>query len=568
MKKYFLLLLASLASLANAQTNADHHHFRHRFPEVNIPGDAENIARLKEINRDIWQPFSEAYATNDAKKYLGLHTPDFIRGNGGQWAGVRNLAEYGASSRKNFTRNQADQRQTTIDFTFFERATRPDMASERGIYRVTSTSKDGSRQQFFGQFHVFHRKIDGHWKIAVDYDSDENGSIGPENFEAGWPTDILTAADFEKSKPTTTQGEEVVFKAADGVEVFANLFFAAPESADRKNAPTILLFHQAQSNALAEYKNLIPRLRAAGFNLLAVDLREGGDKHGGQNRTAKNWKNASPDAYCLSVADVEAALQFLENQNFTGKKILWGSGFSGALVIDLAARKPESVGAVLAFAPAQGGSIAPCEPNEARLSKLKTPLLVFRAKSEMSAPNRQEQAALFQKFGIPFVVAESEQHGSLVLDPERNPTGTDAAWNAALDFLKKHSGKSAIGDAEKDIRAAAELFSELLKTADWDAVADAYTPDARIFPPGKNVVEGRAAIRQVWAASPKITFHKVTPSEIKIIGSEAYDWGVYEGKSIGSDGKESNWKGKYVIVWRETSPGVWKMYLDIWNRVD
>lgn len=299
-------------------------------PKIHIPDDTENIARLKEINRDIWQPFSEAYATNDAEKYLGLHRPDFIRGNGGVWAGLRNLAEYAASVRKNFARNQTEQRKTVIDFTFFERVAEPDLASERGIYRVIYANKDGSRDSAYGQFHVFHRKTNGQWKIAVDYDSDENGSIGPENFEAGWPTGILNAA----------------------------------------------------------------------------------------------------------------------------------------------------------------------------------------------------------------------------------------------DFLKKHSSQNPATDAEKNIRAAAAQFSELLKKADWDAVADAYTSDARIFPPGKNVVEGRAAIRAVWAASPKITFHKVTPSEIKIIGSEAYDWGVYEGKSIGSDGKESAWKGKYVIVWREASPGDWRMRLDIWNRMD
>jgi ketosteroid isomerase-like protein len=363
--------------------------------------------------------------------------------------------------------------------------------------------------------------------------------------------------------------QEVLFKSSDGLDVFANLFFATSDSAERKTAPTILLFHQAQSNALAEHKNLIPRLLQAGFNLLAVDLREGGEKFGGQNRTAQNWENATPNAYCHSAADMDAALQFLENQNFTGIKILWGSGFSAALAIDLASRKPVSVSAILAFAPAQGGSIAPCEPNEERLSKLKTPVLVFRAKSEMSAPNRQEQAVLFQKFDIPFVVAESEQHGSLVLDPERNPAGTtDETWNIVLDFLKKHSGTRTTGEAEIRIRAATEAFSSLMKNADWDAVADAYTPDARIFPPGKNVVEGRAAIREIWAASPRITYHKVTSSEIKIMGREAYDWGIYEGKSIGSEGKESAWKGKYVIVWRETSPGVWKMYLDIWNRVD
>ena len=57
------------------------------------------------------------------------------------------------------------------------------------------------------------------------------------------------------------------------------------------------------------------------------------------------------------------------------------------------------------------------------------------------------------------------------------------------------------------------------------------------------------------------------PVEIEILGDTANDFGYYEGKSIGNDGKEYAWKGKYVIVWKEVEPNVWKMYLDIWNRV-
>lgn len=120
---------------------------------------------------------------------------------------------------------------------------------------------------------------------------------------------------------------------------------------------------------------------------------------------------------------------------------------------------------------------------------------------------------------------------------------------------------------EAQIRKATATFSQHLMAGDWDAVAAAYTEDAKIFPPGQPVVQGRADIRAAWAASSKITFHKITPSEIKIIGSEAWDWGVYEGKSVDKEGKESVWKGKYVIVWKEAARGDWKMYLDIWNRM-
>ena len=159
------------------------------LPKIHIPREAENTTRLKEINHDIWTPFAEAYAANDDDKYLDLHTPDFIRANGGTHPAVKDLPSYRASVERNFKRNTENNRRSAIAFAFFERVAGENLASERGIYRFTSISPDGTQQHFYGKFHVFHRKINGKWKIAVDYDSDEDGSIGATDFEAGLAPD-------------------------------------------------------------------------------------------------------------------------------------------------------------------------------------------------------------------------------------------------------------------------------------------------------------------------------------------------------------------------------------------
>ena len=117
----------------------------------------------------------------------------------------------------------------------------------------------------------------------------------------------------------------------------------------------------------------------------------------------------------------------------------------------------------------------------------------------------------------------------------------------------------------KNIKA----FSQALMNQDYDTVVDAYTDDAKIFPQNSKILTGKAAIRKYWTppagSNRKTTYHKITHEEIKILGKEAYDYGYYEGKSIGNDGKESSWGGKYVITLKEVEPAVWKMYLDIWN---
>jgi ketosteroid isomerase-like protein len=132
------------------------------------------------------------------------------------------------------------------------------------------------------------------------------------------------------------------------------------------------------------------------------------------------------------------------------------------------------------------------------------------------------------------------------------------------------NAQSFLGD-EKEIQVILkniESFSKAIMSSDHNQIGQFYTADARIFPNNTRIIEGREAIVQYWQQpdGSGISHHKVTPREIKIIGGEAYDYGYYEGVSYDVTGKESSWKGKYVIIWRKQS-GDWKIYLDIWNRV-
>lgn len=127
---------------------------------------------------------------------------------------------------------------------------------------------------------------------------------------------------------------------------------------------------------------------------------------------------------------------------------------------------------------------------------------------------------------------------------------------------------------EKDqniIRRNMRLFSKALVEGDYDTVIDAYTADGKIFPNNAPIMEGEADLRAYWIPpadrKSKTSYHKLMPEEIRIMGNEAYDYGYYEGKTKNTDGSETSWKGKYVVIWKEVEADVWKMYLDIWNRV-
>lgn len=121
---------------------------------------------------------------------------------------------------------------------------------------------------------------------------------------------------------------------------------------------------------------------------------------------------------------------------------------------------------------------------------------------------------------------------------------------------------------EEDIRRQIAAFSNYLMEDRRQEVVNMYTDDAKIFPAGRDILGGRelAAYWNPKVLNSKIVYHKVTPEEIKVIGDEAYDWGYYEGTSKSERG-QSTWRGKYIIIWKKIDD-TWKIYLDIWNRID
>jgi alpha-beta hydrolase superfamily lysophospholipase len=222
--------------------------------------------------------------------------------------------------------------------------------------------------------------------------------------------------------------EEVMFQTADGVNVYGDLY-----ATDDRGAPIVLLFHQAGSNARAEYGSIVPRLIERGYSVLAVDQRSGGTRLGGVNRTASALGGGSP-SYCDAYPDLEAALAFVIANGFDGPHIVWGSSYSGALVIRLAAEHPEQVDAVLAFSPASGDPMGVCKPGPF-LESLETPTLALRPASEMENPRVQAQLEQFQELGHATYVAENGVHGSSMLNPERVEGSVEETWTAVEGFL-------------------------------------------------------------------------------------------------------------------------------------
>jgi ketosteroid isomerase-like protein len=151
-------------------------------PRGNDPLTSTDL--LTEINRDVWIPFRAAYAAGDPEAFIPLHGKDVIRveGNGG-WVG--GFEEYAVRLREWFQWVAVQEGGLDIQFRFTERHASADAASERGVYRLTLTYPDADERVWFGRFHTISRKRRGVWRIVLDYDSDEDGTVNESTFHTG-----------------------------------------------------------------------------------------------------------------------------------------------------------------------------------------------------------------------------------------------------------------------------------------------------------------------------------------------------------------------------------------------
>jgi len=220
--------------------------------------------------------------------------------------------------------------------------------------------------------------------------------------------------------------EAVRLTAEDGVQIRGDLY-ALPSDA-KKTAPIVLLFHQAGASR-HEYGTIAARLNDLGFHALAIDQRSGGDRWGENATVAKLGESSD---YLDALADLEAAWTWVTGAGYSGKKLVWGSSYSAALVFLLAAEHPDIDG-VLSFSP---GEYLGSRTDEVRKAarKVEQPVLVLTPENERDRAN-----TVFEV--IPgdtklLVIPEEAVHGSSMLVPGRN-SAADEIWPEVVTFLEQ-----------------------------------------------------------------------------------------------------------------------------------
>ena len=159
-----------------------HHKLILTFLSVFILGNtfvfSQDNKTIETINKQVWEPFTKAFETNDYKLFASIHHNDLVRisGDGNSIKGLDSYIEGYKHRWEGNTRKQ------TISFRFLERIYNTNKASERGIYKLTINPMTKEAVSYYGKFHVILIKENNMWKISVDYDSSENKTINESSY--------------------------------------------------------------------------------------------------------------------------------------------------------------------------------------------------------------------------------------------------------------------------------------------------------------------------------------------------------------------------------------------------
>lgn len=127
------------------------------------------------------------------------------------------------------------------------------------------------------------------------------------------------------------------------------------------------------------------------------------------------------------------------------------------------------------------------------------------------------------------------------------------------------SAPAQAGDPRTHIEEGAAKWVAAFNAGDGAAVAALYAPDAALFPPGGQRVDGRAAIGDFWqgAIDSGMTADELRPVEVQANGDLAGEVGIFTLSVPGENGP-TKVNGQYIVIWKRIGH-TWQLHRDIWN---
>lgn len=173
---------------------------------------------------------------------------------------------------------------------------------------------------------------------------------------------------------TSKSQETVTFDAADGLKITANLYEVD------STLPYLLLFHQA-GYSKGEYRETAIKMIKLGYNILAVDLRSGGEVNFVNNETAALAKKTGKNNSMLDAKqDIIAAIDWAFYKS-NKEVVILGSSYSASLCLLVGQNNPK-VKAIVAFSP--GEYFKPQIEMKEAIKELSKPVFIACSQREIS----------------------------------------------------------------------------------------------------------------------------------------------------------------------------------------
>ncbi len=119
----------------------------------------------------------------------------------------------------------------------------------------------------------------------------------------------------------------------------------------------------------------------------------------------------------------------------------------------------------------------------------------------------------------------------------------------------------------ESIEAVGKTMCERLNAGNAAGVAELYTEDAVLMPPGAAQLDGRDAIQQYWQGllDAGVGDVSLATQEVEDAGNSAVEVGTISATAPGDGEARVTFTGKYIVVWKRDGVGSWRLHRDIWN---
>jgi uncharacterized protein (TIGR02246 family) len=119
----------------------------------------------------------------------------------------------------------------------------------------------------------------------------------------------------------------------------------------------------------------------------------------------------------------------------------------------------------------------------------------------------------------------------------------------------------------ESIEAVGKTMGERLNAGNAAGVAELYTEDAVLMPPGAAQLDGREAIQQYWQGllDAGVGDISLATQEVEDAGDSAVEIGTISATAPGEGDARVALTGKYIVVYQRDGGGNWRLHRDIWN---